>query len=75
MAFKPNYNHERAERERAKQRKQQEKANKRRTGDEDAPAADAPAVNETDPSPASPPVGETIDNGGSHGAQRQENAD
>lgn len=68
MAFKPNYNHERAERERAKQRKQQEKAAKRRAGEEDAPATDAPAVSEIDQSPANPSVGETIDNGGSHGA-------
>lgn len=72
MAFKPNYNHERAERERAKQRKQQEKANKRRTGDEDAPTLDAPAA---DHDAVPPQAGETTDNGGSHGAQRQENAD
>lgn len=50
MAFKPNYNQQRAERTRAKQQKKQEKqlrreeeAARRKAGDLDAePAADAP---------------------------------
>lgn len=42
VAFKPNYNHERAERERAKARKKAEKQAKRREGDgTDETAVDA----------------------------------
>lgn len=60
MAFKPNYNFERAERERAKQRKKQEKAQRRQL-DENTPDAET-----TEPTP--PPQGQTADEGESNGA-------
>lgn len=59
MAFKPNYNFERAERERAKQRKKQEKA-QRRQAEEGAPEADADQT--------APTAAEIADNGESNGA-------
>lgn len=59
MAFKPNYNFERAERERAKQRKKQEKAQRRQT-EEGAPEADADQT--------APTAAEIADNGESNGA-------
>lgn len=59
MAFKPNYNFERAERERAKQRKKQEKA-QRRQAEESAPEADADLT--------TPTTAEAADNGDSNGA-------
>lgn len=57
MAFKPNYNFERAERERAKQKKKQEKAQRRQTEDGEP---------ETDP--AASATTESVDQGGSNGA-------
>lgn len=59
MAFKPNYNFERAERERAKQRKKQEKA-QRRQAEEGAPEADADQT--------APVTTEIADSGESNGA-------
>lgn len=59
MAFKPNYNFERAERERAKQRKKQEKA-QRRQAEEGGPEAEA--------DPTATITTETADNGESNGA-------
>lgn len=59
MAFKPNYNFERAERERAKQRKKQEKA-QRRQAEEGSAEADADHT--------APITTETADSGESNGA-------
>lgn len=79
MAFKPNYNHERAERQRAKARKKAEKQAKRREGDvSDSPASDELVVGESVSDESGPGDGanetpgatgsETQNDGGQHGA-------